>query len=200
MITLSILICAIPSHLVMLEELLNHLIAQCGEKIFEENLSGIVKRRTLRFESVEIIIAYDNKNVTTGAKRNLLSGLATGKYLIAIDADDWVPDYYIEEILLAAKEDADCIGINGTITTNGENEKKWYISKEYGYWYTKDNEYFRTPNHISPIKREIAIQVPYPNVTFGEDSEFSKNILPLLHTETIIERPLYFYRFSTNKK
>jgi len=43
----------------------------------------------------------DKGEKSTGEKRNLLYGMAKGKYVCSIDDDDWVPDTYIYEILKA---------------------------------------------------------------------------------------------------
>lgn len=154
---------------------------------------------------VEVIVEGDAGKITTGAKRNILLSKAKGLYTVFIDDDDWVPPYYIEELLKASESRADCFAINGTITTNGGNEKKWYISKDNPYCASKDghgNEiYLRYPNHITPIKRKIATQVQFPDITRGEDYIWATEIHDrgLIKTEYTIERPMYEYRFIENK-
>lgn len=187
---LSILICSLTERMGKLGALLRTLDDQI------DNINGRPKK-------VEVLIEVDDGEkkggLPTGSKRNKLVRKARGKYIVFIDDDDEIPGYYVSEILKAAKSNPDCIGINGVITTDGVNEKKWYISKEYGRWYEKDNVYFRTPNHISPVKREIALKVPFPPVSSGEDSDYSTRILPLLKSETIIQKPMYNYIFKTKR-
>lgn len=103
-------------------------------------------------------------------------------------------------ILEACKSGADCIGISGIITTNGHDKRQWHISKEYGKWFTgPDGTYYRTPNHISPVKRELALQAGFPEIPFGEDAEYSRRLLPLLKTEVKIEQNIYHYKYVSKK-
>jgi glycosyltransferase involved in cell wall biosynthesis len=147
---------------------------------------------------VEILFDWHPTNCV-GKKRNDLLARAIGKYIVFIDSDDEISPKYLSLILSACEYDADCIGINGKMTTNGYNERKWFISKDYGHWFERGGVYYRTPNHISPVKRELAIQAGFPEVSFGEDAEYSCRLLPLLQTEVIIKEPLYHYKYVSNK-
>lgn len=142
------------------------------------------------------ILADDSMSYNIGAKRNKLLHRATGEYVVFIDDDDKISPNYISLVLEACKSGSDCIGISGTITTNGQNKRQWHISKDYGRWYTgPDGTYFRTPNHISPVKRELALKAGFPEIAFGEDAIYSERLLPLLKTETIISQPIYHYDY-----
>lgn len=134
-----------------------------------------------------------------GTKRNKLLQQAKGEYVVFIDDDDHVSDNYVSLILEACKTGVDCIGINGKITTNGDNPHTWRISKQYGSWFENFGVYYRTPNHISPVRRELALQAGFPEISFGEDAEYSRRLLPLLKNETIITQPIYHYDYHTSK-
>lgn len=151
------------------------------------------------YPNVEVIT--DNSlEYNIGTKRNKLLQQATGEYIVFIDDDDHISPNYVQLILDACNSGPDCIGINGFITTNGHDKRKWFISKEYGHWHMGvDGTYYRTPNHISPVRRDLALQAGFPEVSFGEDAEYSRRLLPLLKTETIITEPLYFYDYWENK-
>ena len=43
----------------------------------------------------------------------------------------------------------------------------------------KNGVYYRTPNHLSPVKHLIADKVRFPHVNHGEDAAYSKAIYPL---------------------
>ena len=181
---LSILICSLNSRAHFLSELKSVLIPQITN-------------------DVELLIEIDNKEITTGEKRNKLLQKATGKYIVFIDDDDIVSDFYIEKILNACKSDADCIAINGTMTTNGTNEIAWRLSKNYHNVTAKENGkfiYLRTTNHIAPVKRELALLAMFPYFSNGEDAEYSRRLNQYLKTETTILEPLYHYRFLTYNK
>lgn len=150
-------------------------------------------------EGVEVIINSEEKTII-GKKRNDLLKQAKGKYVVFIDSDDHISKNYIWCIMQACSIGNDCIGISGTITKNGGAHRQWHISKQYKRWFQSGATYYRTPNHISPVKRELALQAGFPNIAFGEDAEYSRRLHPLLKTETIIQGNLYHYDFWERKK
>ncbi len=155
---------------------------------------------------VEIKVECDKGEIPTGTKRNLLMEEATGKYSVFCDDDDILPDYYIEEVLKAAESDADCFSMSGIMTTNGAKEQYWDISKDFEYR-TLLNEkgeewYQRFPNHITPMKREIACQFKFPNLYNFEDYQWALAIKQsgLIKTEFRIQRhPMYHYAVISPK-
>jgi len=181
---LSILICTMPQRSDMFR-LLHAKISQQIEKV-----------KTTEVE----LLSNDKMNISTGEKRNLLIDSSSGEFVVFVDDDDDVYDYYVEEILKTINENpqVDCIGINGVISFNGQNHKKWFISKKFERWYESGDVYYRTPNHISPIRRTIAQLVGFPKIHHGEDFSYSMGVLPHLQEEAIIEKPLYHYQTLGN--
>lgn len=152
---------------------------------------------------LEIIIDIDSKQVTTGEKRNRLVSAAKGDYVIFIDDDDEVPNYYIKELLKACESNADCFAINGKMTTDGAKEIKWRLSKDYENITIKENGvdvYLRKTNHITAVKREIALKCLFPNKSNAEDKSYSDAINKFLKSEFVISLPMYHYKFSTKNK
>ena len=149
---------------------------------------------------VEILVNVDNREKPTGRKRNELLQDAKGEYVVFVDDDDEVPDYYISELLEAAKGKADCMAINGTYTENGGVPIRWEIAIANPYEKI-GNIIYRYPNHITPIKREKAIKFSFPDKTFGEDYDWATRVhnSGVLKTETKIEKPMYHYRYVTKK-
>ena len=182
MTVLSILIATIPSRLEQLDILMTEINRQCNP--FHEQIEILI----------DPVINYN-----IGMKRNKLLQKAKGDYIVFIDDDDHIMPNYIWAIMQACSIGNDCIGISGTITTNGKNPRQWHISKQYGKWFQSGTIYYRTPNHISPVKRELALQAGFPEIAFGEDAEYSRRLLPLLKTETIIKGNLYHYDYYTQK-
>jgi hypothetical protein len=184
---LSILICSLYKRAGMLAVLLGNLYDQI-EKLGAE-------------DKVEVLVEVDNGEMTTGAKRNILMDQANGIYAVYIDDDDSVPSYYVDEILKAAELDCDAMSINGVISTDGQDEKQWFISKDNPYCASRDANgkeiFLRHQNHISPIKTSISSKFKFMDVFFGEDFEWSTRIKNsgLIRTEAKIERPMYFYKF-----
>lgn len=149
-------------------------------------------------DEVEVKLCIDNGELTTGHKRNELLNASKGKYTVFIDDDDLVSDTYVRDILEAAKQETDAIVFNGWITTNGKDKKRFELSKEFNYE-TKDDVYYRYPNHIVPIKSTISKQFKFPNIRHGEDYKWATKIHKsgLIKTETKIDKDLYFYLYRT---
>lgn len=179
---LSVLIATMPTRKWKFHRLLNILESQVP-------MNGCVE-----------ILWDDSMEYNIGVKRNKLIQRAVGDYIVFCDDDDLVSNDYTRKILQAMEGNPDCIGISGVITTNGKNEKQWHISKDYGTWYEKNNIYYRTPNHISPVRREIALKIGFPEISFGEDAVYSRNIHPHLHTENKVEGNIYTYKYNSRKK
>ncbi len=173
---LSILICSLTKRHRTLNELMRKLKEQ-------------------KTDRVEILVEIDGGQITTGAKRNFLLSRAKGDYIAFIDDDDAVSGDYVGKILKAIKTRPDCCGMEGIISFKKRNESRLFIhSIQYKEWYEMDKVYYRCPNHLSPVKRELALQVGFPDRTVGEDRDYSMRLLPLLKTEVYINGPIYFYK------
>lgn len=189
--TLSILIPSTTDRSLMLKDLLLEIYEQVSN--------------CMANDEVEVLTEIDNKEISTGAKRNLLLQRAKGKYCVYVDSDDYIYPHYIREILKASDTDCDCMGINGIYTENGFKETRWFISKDNPYIASKDAEgkeiYLRYPNHITPIKTSIAKQFKFPEIYFGEDFIWATQIhnSKLIKTETTIQPPMYHYKFVSKK-
>lgn len=187
---LSICICSIPIREQMCKDLRDFLMHQIHNVANKHKYYGVAE-----------ILTITNVSQNVGEKRNDLLKMANGKFIVFIDDDDMVADDYVEQIVHAIHEnpDCDCIGIKGIITFDGANEKNWEISKDFGKWFESNGIYYRTPNHISPIRASIAKSVGFPNISNGEDFEYSMGVLPFLKNEVKIEKELYHYQYVTRK-
>lgn len=187
-----------------LSELLCDLFRQCGElKGYQNYLKQNCSITIFDFDNVEVIIALDNQENTTGAKRQLLLEQAKHEYCASIDCDDAIYPYYIEEILKAIKEGADCIAFSGIYTMDDQDRTEWRLAKDYTNCTIKEGRqkiFLRTTNHLSPVKRELALKAGYPDKSNAEDKEYSLRLNPHLKTETKIDKLMYWYRYSSTDK
>lgn len=176
---LSILICTIPHRIKMLTNLKGYLVQQST--------------------GYDVEILSDGGPGTIGAKRQRLLEQSTGDYVCFIDDDDDINPQYVK--LIFDNLGADVIGFEGEITTNGRNKKRFTISKEHPYE-EKGGVYYRCNNHLSPIRRSIAIQIGYKDISFGEDWDYAIRLKEsgLIKTEKYIYSPMYFYRYRTVRK
>ncbi len=178
MIKLSILIC----HLNERKPLLDRLMAVLQPQIDAAN------------GEVEALVEADDGQLSTGAKRNILLERAQGILVAHVDDDDKTSDDYCARIIgaLDSNPDIDCVGIEGLLWRDTWS-KKFIHSLQFSDWFETPLYWARTPNHLNPIRRELALQAKFPRITSGEDREFSKRILPLLKSEVHIEKILYHY-------
>lgn len=178
---LSLLICTIPKRKEMLDKLLFELRSQVSAGQYE----------------VEILV--DPNPGTIGAKRQRLLLAAQGDYVSFIDDDDEVATDYLKTIIPNLGV-VDAIGFEGEITTNGRNKKRFSISMHHGY-HEKSGVYYRFNNHLSPVKRSIALAIGYKDIPFAEDYDYALRLheAGLVKTEKYIYKPMYFYRYLTKK-
>lgn len=187
---LSICICTISSRFGMLTRL-------CG--MLNGQISALGAQYLVK---VDIEPA---EGISTGEKRNMLYRRATGKYVCSVDDDDEISPWYVEEILKAAAQDPDAIALNGTMTTDGTKLETWDISRLNPYATTwrsnRRAHYLRYHNHLSPIRRTIVLQFPFPDQSQREDYEFATAIhkAGVIKTEVKIERPMYHYKYVSKK-
>jgi glycosyltransferase involved in cell wall biosynthesis len=151
-------------------------------------------------DAVELLINIDAGQKTIGQKRNELLEQAAGDYIAFIDDDDLVADDYVEKVLAAVATGPDCCGMEGIITLDGKDPRRFIHSLRYREWFERDGVYYRNPNHLSPVKRELALKIGFPEKNYWEDRDYSARLLPLFHREVYIDGPIYYYLCVKRKK
>jgi hypothetical protein len=184
---LSILICTLDERSAVFNRIYNKLYEQIRKH-------GLEKQ-------VEILFFKDNRRYTVGKKRNELVNRSSGEYICFVDDDDDVHSDYVKLIYDKLQDNPDCVNLQGIITTDGKNPRLFIHSIKYKSWYEKDGIYYRPPNHLNPIKRDIALKFKFPEINYGEDAKWSMAIANsgLLKTEAHISVPYYFY-FALSRK
>jgi glycosyltransferase involved in cell wall biosynthesis len=183
---------------------LSILICTLGRrKVYFDRLLDNLKFQIKNPKDVEVLCQNDNGQLSIGQKRNRLLEKATGDYIAFIDDDDLVAPNYIDLIIKAIEQKPDVVGMNLIMTTNGSHAERSFHSIKFDSWfdlpykvhdvYGDRKVYFRNPNHLNPVKRELALETKFPDVSMCEDADYSKRLFPLLKSEVFIEQPLYFY-------
>ena len=190
MIKLSILIPTLPNRTHFLNEMVTNIKRQLS------NISNP--------EEVQIVVDPRDKSISTGEKRNNLISAAQGKYVWQVDDDDFISGSSIELLLKAFETDADVIGINGWMTTDGSKRVDWEIRLGHEYKAIKKNGkdyYLRFPNHITPMKKEHAQKIKFQDISWQEDYKWALEMREsgLLKTQEIITHPIYHYRHRSVK-
>lgn len=177
MIDLSILICTIPGR--------------------EKSLAALL----YSLESLpNVQVMIDDGKESVGFKRQRLLERSRGEYVCFLDDDDSVKRWYVTNILKAIELKPDVVGFKGIMTTNGGRSEEFSISMTHPY--KKVNGiYLRYNNHLSPIKREIAIQIGYKDMTYAEDHDYAKRLHEsgLVKTEYFIDKYMYYYHYDSKK-
>lgn len=195
---LSVLICSIPSRRRQLERLVDYLRWQMRQPEHRRgHVQGFPYPNT---PLVEICVDLDD-HITVGEKRQRLLERAVGQYVAFVDDDDMVSHDYITRVLKACAELPDCCSLVGVITEDGNNPRRFEHSLKYDSWYTReDGVYIRTPNHLSAVRRDLALQAGFLAKNVGEDHAYSNALLPLLKSEASTgDEPLYLYWAVANK-
>lgn len=148
-------------------------------------------------QRVEILMLTDSKGTVLGDKRNQMVRIAQGDYVVFVDDDDRLEPDYLATLLKATETGDDCITFNASVSINGKPSKICRYSTRYTKDENTDTEYHRLPNHITAVKRDIALRSPFPSKQKGEDSDYAVMLRPLLKTEHHIDRVLYYYDYNT---
>lgn len=153
-------------------------------------------------KEIEIISFEDNRKYNVGYKRNWLLDQAKGVYSMFVDDDDDVSNNFIKLVYDALKTNPDCVSLTGIITFNGHNPKRFVHSLKYKSYFESGGVYYRPPNHLNPIKTEIAKKFRFPELNFGEDTNWAMQVCKsgILKKEVEVSEPYYYYRFDQFKR
>lgn len=166
-------------------------------RILDQVYSQYDKLTPEKQKEVEILVLMDNKTIMLGEKRNMMVEQAQGEYVVFIDDDDRIAGNYIDSILSATSEDKDVITFKVEVSLNNNTPKICHYSKSYERDYNDADNYYRLPNHICAVKKNIAEMVLFPSIAYGEDAGYSKKLKSLLKSEVKINEILYYYDFNT---
>jgi Glycosyl transferase family 2 len=148
---------------------------------------------------VEYLVYSDNTEITIGAKREALKQQATGDYIVYIDDDDRISRYYVRNILEALKSNPDAVALRGYQTSDLRDGKFFECSNKHKKWSVVQNNIIQKPiNHINPVKRELALRVPFLDLYYGEDKFYSEGLKHLIKTEVLADGYLYWYDYRPN--
>ena len=172
---------------------LSIMIATVGERNerFIRLLDALLPQTT---NDVEVIAYWDNFEKSLGDKRQDILESAKGEYVCNVDDDDMVPEYYCEEILKAIKTKPDYVGWNMKYYEDGVLDRPVIHSLRFDKWWQDEQGYYRNVSHLNPIKRKIALKVPF-SIPRGqaEDVPWVSRVAPHVKTEVFIEKPMYYY-------
>lgn len=166
------------------------------------------KLRPQLVEGVEILTLEDDGERTIGEKRQALLEQSTAPWVCFFDDDDLPSDDYVSRIVpvLQAGE-CDLVGFNQLQYQDGRLRQIHALS------YDQDNlpgglprgvgRGRREPNHLCPVRRELALRVGFPkDRNAGEDSAYAVGLLRLRPQprEHFIPSVLYEYHYRSQAR
>lgn len=175
-IRLSILIPALPERLTLSSPTL---------KVLTEQAMG---------KPVEVLALMDNRQRSTGRKRNALLDLAQGNFVAFVDDDDQIAPNYVDRLYQAIIQHphADCMVFDVQVDFRGQFTKiaRYGVEYELG---EDDRYYYRKPNHLMGYSRRIALRHRYRDTNWGEDTEWAARASRDVVTQVRIPEVLYHY-------
>jgi len=151
-------------------------------------------------DEIEISWMCDNKELTIGEKREILYNHASGDYSLQVDDDDMLSLSSIDQIMRVLKnESPDCVTYMERCIMNGTLYKCDHSIK-YAAWADNSHgfDYVRTPFMKDVIRTDITQRVPIPHIRYGEDHQWSVDLLPHLKTEHHIDDFIYYYEHESS--
>ena len=157
---------------------------------------------------VQVIWKQDNCEMLVGDKRQQLLLQARGDYVCAIDDDDLIEPTYLRSILSAILDEErvgrspDCVVFRGEMTLDGRYNATFDFDLGHKAYRNIGDLCQRTPNHLCPIKRSIAMPIGFVSKQCSEDTDFAQRVYPKLRTQVIVrdrdghKKLLYHYRYS----
>jgi len=152
--------------------------------------------------AVAVLPLPDDGKLTVGRKRQLLLQAAATPYVAFVDDDDLVSDDYCPCVLEGLRAGADVVGFRLNHYTDGVLTGHAIHSLRVSEWkYEHDPAaglyfYERTPNHLNPIRRELALSIGYKSLDTGEDADYSRRLFErhgATMREHFVDAPLYHY-------
>ena len=158
-----------------------------------------IERQIAPYDDIEFLILEDNRSREYGPKLQTMIDIAQGEYVNFIDDDDRISDRYVDKIY-AQLDGVDCVGFTGAVSVDDGPWKNVFYSVENAVWRDEDDGYYRNPQHLTPIKKNIVQQVPWVG-HYGADRDWSHKMaeLGLIKTENYVDDVLYFYSAYTEK-
>jgi len=171
------------------------------EQLLNRVVAELDKQR--KGHDVIIIINQDNREKTTGQKRNECISKAIelqADYIAHFDEDDLPGSNYVKRVMEGVNMGYDCCSLYGQLYIHGKPDNPFHHSIKYDHWYQDTKMYYRNPNHLNALKLSLVKDICYRDITVGEDGHYSIALQEsgVLKTEYQINETIYHY--FTGKK
>lgn len=189
--------------LILNKPLLNILICTLTKRV--DTFNRLTKKLNTqingKYDDVKVLHLSDDGEMTIGKKRNMLLEQSDAKYICFIDDDDDISDNYVELVRKGCLSNKDCVSLNGIISFNGHYSKIFIHSLKYESYFEENSIYYRPPNHLNAIKKELINDYKFQEINSGEDTIWAMSICndKILKNEFQIEEVIYLYLYNEFK-
>jgi hypothetical protein len=149
-------------------------------------LSRLLWSVTSQLGDFEIVV-HAGDDIPMGDKLNRMFTVAKGEYVVCVDDDDMLADSYMEQVLPKCG-DVDFVGYRILVLHDGA----FWMEVEHRGDVSGWGETIRGVGPKCPIRRELALQVPFGNA-YTDDQRWSLEVGRLVKTSAYVDRPLYVY-------
>ena len=125
---------------------------------------------------IEFCIAFDNREMSIGMKRQRLLDDAKGKYLSFIDDDDDITDAYVEDLWVCVQGEYDVMRIWGQMSQYKFVHSTAVKITDKMATQGENAVFQRPPNHLNPMLAVLAKMVPFKNAVYGEDLDWTVSL------------------------
>jgi glycosyltransferase involved in cell wall biosynthesis len=168
-----------------------------------QRLKSILNPQIAKYSGqVEMYIHDAGRSMPTGQKRNEMIANTDGEYIVQIDCDDIVPNYYVSELMTGIESSPDVVSFIGFMTTDNAHRKDFVIKLGERYE-ERRGIYYRHPNHLTCLKRSAVEKIKFRPIWVMEDYYYAVDLKQkgVLKTEVhISDKWMYHYCFVSNKK
>lgn len=167
-----------------------------GRELKLARLLAILDPQVQARPDVELLAVRDSRGMSIGEKRTKMVRLARGQYVAFVDDDDVVAADYVSAIVAGLETAPDVLTFNVRVEApTGPKPCRYGLHLQHA---DLSAEYHRKPNHLMVWRRQLAMEVPFPSVGFGEDTAWAEQIAGRATTEVALNRELYTYLVDPN--
>jgi len=104
---------------------------------------------------------------------------------------------YMPTVWGGINQGKDCVELKGIMTTNNQWPTPFNHSIKHSTYFDSGGIYYRPPNHLNPIRRELITPFKFPDLSLGEDTDWALRVAKagVIKTEAPVSNPYYFYRW-----
>lgn len=182
------------------------LVPTLGERrrLFERLMAGLLPQTDAHGGAVRVVGWLNNGSPSLPAIRQSLITHTEAEYVSFVDDDDLVSPDYVAEVMRALADGPDYVGFQVQCYSDGRPTLIAHHSLKHGDWINLPDRYLRDISHINPMRRSIATTADFRRARPGaaEDRAWVSQLRRggLLKTETVVDRVLYHYLYSTSRR